>query len=201
MSDAHDGDPRASDLSGDAQASGASGDAPTPGPGREAIRPAAASDLPAIAAIYDHYVDTSTVTFDEEHRPLDAWRAALARLDGLGLPFLVLTDRVEGGEVLGFAYASPWREKRAYRFTAESTIYLAPGAAGRGLGTRLLDSLVTAATDAGLRQLIAVVSDTGAEASRRLHERAGFAQAGHLPDTGFKFGRWMGVLHLQRSLG
>jgi len=170
-------------------------------PGEAIIRAARPDDLPGIAAIYDHYVDVSTVTFDEEHRPLETWRAKLERLGGLGLPFLVLSGPEDAaGEVLGFAYVSPWREKRAYRFTAESTIYLAPHAAGRGHGRRLLDELVAASERAGLRQLLAVVSDTGAEASTRLHTRAGFRQVGHLPDTGFKFGRWMGVVYLQRTL-
>lgn len=163
------------------------------------MRPVAGADLAAAAAIYRHYVETSTVTFDETAPDAAAWEEKRRRAAELGLPFLVAEDA--GGEMLGFAYALPWKERSAYRFTAESTIYLRPDAVGRGVGSLLLGELIAAAAAAGLRELIAVLADEGAEASMRLHERFGFQRVGALPRLGFKFGRWIGIVLLQRSLG
>ena len=122
------------------------------------IRPLMAGDLTAVAGIYAHYVTASVATFDEAVPSVADWEAKLAGIRERGLPFLVADD---GGEVLGFAYASPWRPKPAYRNTAEDTIYLAPGGTGRGLGRRLLADLLDGCREAGVRTVIAVIADSG----------------------------------------
>ncbi|NUW37175.1 N-acetyltransferase family protein [Nonomuraea sp. SMC257] len=160
-------------------------------------RPPAESDLPAVAAIYAYYVDKSVATFDEIPPGVEDWQAKAAAITGAGLPFLVTE---EDGEVTGFAYAGPFRPKPAYRHTAEVTIYLAPGATGRGLGRLLLGALIERAARAGTRQLVAVVADSGDPASLRLHAAFGFEQAGRLRGVGYKHGRWIDTILLQRAL-
>ncbi|MGN8027340.1 N-acetyltransferase family protein [Microbacterium sp. 22242] len=162
------------------------------------IRPAQTADLAAIRDIYNHYVRTSTVTFDEEETDLAAWEHKHELLRSTGLPFLVA--EAEDGVVLGFAYAQHWRAKSAYRFSAENTIYLHPDAAGRGLGKALLEALLDASAEAGLRELIAVIEPSSAAASIGLHRRYGFVDAGRLTNVGVKFGRSLDVVFLQRSL-
>ncbi|GAA2315008.1 GNAT family N-acetyltransferase [Nonomuraea roseoviolacea subsp. roseoviolacea] len=160
-------------------------------------RPLAESDVPAVASIYAHYVEKSVATFDEIPPGVEDWRAKAAAITGAGLPFLVTE---EDGEVTGFAYAGPFRPKPAYRHTAEDSIYLAPGATGRGLGRLLLGELVERAARAGVRQMVAVVADGGDPASLRLHTAFGFEQAGRLRSVGFKHGRWIDTILLQRAL-
>lgn len=167
-------------------------------PSASRIRPAGREDLPAIRDIYNHYVRTSTVTFDEQKTDLASWEHKLDLLRDTGLPFLVVDDTE--GVVLGFAYAQHWRAKSAYRFSAENTIYLRPQASGRGLGTVLLEALLDASATAGIRELIAVIEPTAAAASIALHRRYGFVDAGHLRNVGVKFGRSLDVLFLQKSL-
>lgn len=162
------------------------------------IRPTEAEDLAAIRDIYNHYVRTSTVTFDEEETEPAVWEHKLTLLAETGLPFLVAVDAA--GTVLGFAYAQHWRAKSAYRFSAENTIYLSPDAAGRGLGKALLEALLDASARAGLHELIAVIEPTAAGASIALHRRYGFVDAGHLKGVGVKFGRTLDVVFLQKSL-
>jgi phosphinothricin acetyltransferase len=161
------------------------------------IRPTTPADLNAVGGIYAHYVRHTVATFEE--RPPDAadWERRLADLTGRDLPFLVAEL---SGEVVGFAYATPWRPKPAYRFTVEDTVYLAPGAIGRGLGSALLGTLVAESGRAGMRRMIAVIADTGSDASAALHRRLGFTDAGRLTQVGFKHGRWIDTLLLQRAL-
>lgn len=161
------------------------------------IRPAAHSDLKAVADIYAHYVLHTVTTFDGTARSAAAWERRLDELTGSGLPFLVAEL---SGAVAGFAYAGPWRPRPAYQYTVEDTIYLAPDATGRGLGTALLGSLITEAGRAGRRQMIAVIADTGSEASAALHRRFGFTDAGRLTAVGHKHGRWIDTLLMQRPL-
>ncbi|WP_033341719.1 GNAT family N-acetyltransferase [Catenuloplanes japonicus] len=161
------------------------------------VRPALAADLDAIAAIYAHYVTDSVATFEETVPGAGFWADKHADLTGRGLPFLVVEDE---GRVAGYAYAGPWRSKSAYRFTVEDTIYLDPAAAGRGLGSLLLGGLLDACATAGIRQVIAVISDPGGDASVALHRRHGFTDAGRLADVGFKHDRWLGTLFMQRTL-
>jgi L-amino acid N-acyltransferase YncA len=162
------------------------------------VRPATPADLKAVAGIFTHYVLHTVATFEENPPTVADWERRLADLTGRGLPFLVAESE---GAVAGFAYAAPWRPKPAYRYTVENTIYLAPDATGRGLGAALLDALLTESARAGARQMIAVVVDTGSEASLALHHRFGFTDAGHLPEVGHKHGHQIGTYLLQRGLG
>jgi phosphinothricin acetyltransferase len=162
------------------------------------IRDATPKDLPDIREIYNHYVANSTVTFDEDAMSLKAWRAKFAWVAKLGFPFLVAVS--PSGNVLGFAYVSPWREKAAYRRTVENSIYLGPAATGKGLGKALMAELLTRAKAVGIKEVLAVIADQGAEASLKMHEGFGFKEVGRLGRVGFKFNRWLGTVMLQKSL-
>lgn len=159
------------------------------------IEEATESDAEGIAAVFAPYVTDSVVTFETTPPTADQWRAKIRESTW---PFLVLADE---GEILGYALASPWRPKPAYRYSVETTIYLAPAATGRGHGRRLLDELVKRCGDAGARQAIAVIVDSGSPASRNLHRAAGFTDAGVLRRVGFKHDRWLDTLLMQRELG
>jgi L-amino acid N-acyltransferase YncA len=161
------------------------------------IRPATRADLKAVADIYAHYVTHTVITFDEQPRTVADWERRFDDFAARGLPFLVAKA---SGEIAGFAYAGPWRPKPAYRHTVEDTIYLAPDQTGRGLGSALLGELLTRCGQAGVRQVIAVIADTGSEASASLHRRFGFTPAGLLGGVGFKHGRWVDTLLMQRTL-
>ncbi|GAB3083235.1 N-acetyltransferase family protein [Isoptericola nanjingensis] len=162
------------------------------------VRAAVADDLPTVAAILEPYVTGTAVTFDEQAPDVAAWRQRLVDLDARGLPFLVA--EVDGA-VVGYAYASPWRPKAAYRYTVEDTIYLAPAAQGRGVGSLLMTALLEACSRAGVRQVVAVVADDPAAAgSLPLHRRFGFEVAGVLRDVGVKHGRTVSTTLLQLTL-
>ena len=163
------------------------------------IDPAAPADLGRVAEIFAHYVRHSVVTFETAPPTVADWQAKLDGLTGLGLPFLVART---GGEVAGYAYASPWRPKPAYRHTVEDTVYMAPGATGQGLGGRLLAELLARAGQAGARQMVAVIADAGADsaASVALHRGFGFAHVGRLTAVGHKHGRWIDTVLMQRAL-
>ena len=163
------------------------------------IRPAAPADAAAIAAIFAHYVTVTVTTFEEVPPAAADWRRRLGELAAAGLPFLVAED--DGGVVVGYAYASPWRPKPAYRYTVEDTVYISPGLTGRGLGRALLQALLAGCEQAGAHQVIAVIADTGSDASRALHCRCGFTEAGRLTAVGRKHGRWIDTLLMQRELG
>lgn len=162
------------------------------------VREAVDRDLPDLREIYNHYVANSTVTFDESPWTLKALRTKYARVRELGYPFLVAES--PNGVVLGFAYVYPWKEKAAYRFTVENSIYLGPASTGKGLGTALMRELLDRAKAAGVKEVIAVIADRGAEGSIALHERFGFEKTGSMGRVGFKFGRWLGVVMMQKSL-
>ena len=158
------------------------------------VRSARASDAEGIAAVFAPYVTDSVVTFETTPPTPAQWREKI----GAGLPFLVLARE---DTVLGYALAAPWRPKPAYRHSVETTIYLAPEATGRGHGRRLLGELLTHCGKAGARQAIAVVVDSGNPASWHLHRTAGFTDAGRLRRVGFKHGRWLDTVLMQRELG
>ena len=162
------------------------------------VRDAAPADVPHCRAIYNHYVENSTVTFDETPMTLAQMRAKLAKAEQRGWPWLVAVS--PGGEILGFAYVSAYRDKSAYRFTVEDSIYLGPAATGRGIGKALLGEIIERSRAAGLKEIVAVIADQGAEASIALHERFGFKEIGRMGRVGFKFGRWLGTVYLQLSL-
>ncbi|GII33879.1 phosphinothricin N-acetyltransferase [Planotetraspora mira] len=160
-------------------------------------RPALSADLKAVTEIYAHYVTDTVITFEEAPPTVAEWQGRLGDLSSLGLPFLVAEV---AGEVAGYAYAGPWRPKPAYRYTVEDSIYLAPGWTGQGLGSALLGALVTRCAEAGARQMIAVIADTGSDASAALHRRFGFTHVGRLTSVGFKHGRWVDTVLMQRVL-
>lgn len=162
------------------------------------IREATEADLPWVREIYNHYVANSTVTFDEKPWTLRALKTKFAKVRALGHPFLVAESPT--GVILGFAYVYPWREKAAYRFTVENSIYLGPASTGKGLGRALLGELLERSRAAGIKEVIAVIADRGAEASIALHEQFGFRKTGEMARVGFKFERWLGIVMLQKSL-
>jgi L-amino acid N-acyltransferase YncA len=162
------------------------------------IRDATTRDIPDMREIYNHYVANSTVTFDEEPQSLAEMRKKFAHVQQLGYPWLVAVS--PSGNVLGYAYVTPWKPKAAYRFTVENSIYLGPASTGKGLGAALMGELLPRAKAAGVKEVVAVIADKGAEASIALHERFGFTQIGHMGRVGFKFGRWLGTVLMQRSL-
>ena len=171
---------------------------PAPAQGEEQIRPISLADLPRIRDIYNFYVKNTVVTFEEEPLSLAEWQDKVEHLQKLELPFLVLES--QNGEVIGFAYLAPWRQKSGFRKTAENSIYLQPAATGHRRGTKLLGALIEAGRAAGLREIVAVIADRGADASIRLHQRHGFKIQGKLGKVGTKFGKPIGTILMQLSL-
>ena len=161
------------------------------------VRAAVPADLQVVAAICAHYVTTTVTTFEEVPPTVADWRRRLDDLAGRNLPFLVAEA---DGTVCGYAYASPWRPKPAYRHTVEDTVYISPARTGLGLGRALLEALLAGCEQAGARQVIAVIADTGSDASAALHRRFGFTQAGLLSGVGRKHGRWIDTLLMQKEL-
>jgi L-amino acid N-acyltransferase YncA len=136
-------------------------------------------------------------TFESAARTQASWSQHAGELAELGFPFLVAEA---DGEIVGYAYAGPWRRKPAYRSTAEDSVFVAPGRTGLGIGRRLLTELLAACADAKLRQVIAVIADSGDQASVALHLACGFRHAGRLTEVGFKHGRWIDTVLMQRNL-
>ena len=163
-----------------------------------AIRDARPEDLPHVRAIYNHYVANSTVTFDEDAMTLREWKSKYAYLHKLGMPFIVAESPT--GQILGYALVSPWKQKRAYRFTVENSIYLGAASTGKGLGPVLMQALIDKSKEAGLKEMIAVIADKGAEASIKMHENFGFTEIGRMGRVGYKFDRWLGTVLMQKSL-
>ncbi|WP_158862896.1 GNAT family N-acetyltransferase [Leifsonia sp. AG29] len=172
--------------------------APAETPFDYAIREARPEDLPHIREIYNHYVANSTVTFDEDAMTLREWKSKYAYLKKLGMPFIVAESPT--GQILGYALVSPWKQKRAYRFTVENSIYLGAASTGKGLGPVLMQELIDRSKAAGLKEMIAVIADKGAEASIKMHENFGFQEIGRMGRVGYKFDRWLGTVLLQKSL-
>jgi len=161
------------------------------------IRAATAGDAEALAAIYGHHVLHGFGTFEEDPpspAEMESRRAAIA---GRGLPYLVAE---EAGQVLGFAYAGPFRPRQAYRYTLEDSVYIAPDAIGKGVGRAVLSAVIAECEALGIRQLVAVIGDSGNAASIGLHRSLGFADAGVGRSFGFKHGRWVDIVWMQKSL-
>jgi L-amino acid N-acyltransferase YncA len=169
-----------------------------PKQGEVVIRDATEADLVQVTEIYNYYIQNSVVTFDLEKLALTDWQEKFAWLKSLELPFIVAIS--PGGQLLGFAYVAPWRQKAAYRRTVEDSIYLRPAAIGKRIGTKLLGELIVKSKAAGVKEIVAVISDKGAESSIALHAQFGFKNQGHLGKVGFKFGRWLGTVLMQKSL-
>jgi phosphinothricin acetyltransferase len=170
---------------------------PLMGADEATVRPATAADLAAVQAIYAAHVLNGTGSFEEVPPGLAEIEARWRRITGGGLPYLVAA---EGERLLGFAYAGPFRPRSAYRFTVEDSIYVAPNALGGGVGSLLLGALIDACEERGMRQMIAVIGDSANTRSIRLHQRHGFIRAGTLIDAGYKFGRWLDAVFMQRTL-
>jgi phosphinothricin acetyltransferase len=165
---------------------------------KSCIRASRSEDMPAITAIYAHHVLHGLASFELSPPDLDEMTRRRADVLARGLPHLV----AEVGEQLaGYAYAAPYRERPAYRHVLEDSVYIHPDYIGRGIGRALLDALIEACTGAGYRQLIAVIGDSGNVASIGLHAACGFARTGLLPSVGFKFGRWVDTVFMQKALG
>jgi L-amino acid N-acyltransferase YncA len=162
------------------------------------LRAATPADIAAIQAIYAHHVRHGLASFEIEP-PTSAERLGrFASITGPGYPYLVAT---EGDTVLGYAYASAYRARPGYRYTVEDSVYVAPGAVGRGFGRQLLTRLVAECERLGFRQMLAVIGDSANAASIELHRACGFAHSGTLLSVGFKFGRWVDSVVMQRPLG
>ncbi len=172
--------------------------APEETPFDYSIRDAVAADLPWVREIYNHYVANSTVTFDEDAMTLREWKSKFAYLQKLNMPFIVAVS--PNGQILGYALVSPWKQKRAYRFTVENSIYLGAASTGKGLGPVLMQALIDKSKAAGLKEMIAVIADRGAEASIKMHENFGFTKIGEMGRVGYKFDRWLGTVLMQKSL-
>jgi L-amino acid N-acyltransferase YncA len=162
------------------------------------IRPSHDADLDAITRIYAHHVLHGTGTF--ETTPPTTAEMNTRRADVLtkGLPWLVVEV---DGLVLGFAYGNWFKPRPAYRFSVEDSIYMAPEAAGKGLGRALLTELMAALERAGVRRVMAVIGDSANVGSIGVHRALGFEIAGTIPACGWKFGRWLDIVFMQRSLG
>jgi phosphinothricin acetyltransferase len=159
------------------------------------IRPAGTGDIPGIAAIYDEQVRTSIATFDLESPGRDYWQHHLESTEP-GDHVLVADD---GGEVVGYAYASAYRPRPGYRLTRETSVYLAEGARGRGLGRRLYDDLLARMRADGIHVALALVALPN-PASVALHEACGFEHLGTMREVGRKFGRWLDTAWYQKVL-
>jgi L-amino acid N-acyltransferase YncA len=174
------------------------GPAPTSPAFGYTIRPATEEDLPHTLALYRHWVRNSVVTFDETPPSLRTYRSRFRHYQKHGFPYLVAES--PGGDILGFAMVQPFRQKSAFRKTVESSIYLGPATTGKGLGTALLKALIDACEKAGIREIIAVIADQGAESSLALHTKFGFVESGRMHKVGYKFERWVGIILMQKSL-
>ncbi|MEK9662183.1 MAG: GNAT family N-acetyltransferase [Alphaproteobacteria bacterium] len=163
------------------------------------VRAATATDMAGVQAIYAHYVENSTATFEETAPGIGEMQRRLADTRARGLPYLVAED--DSGAILGFAYASPFRTRSAYRFTVEDSVYVAPDAQRSGIGRALLMALAEQCAAIGYRQMVAVIGGNANAASIALHIRCGFRQVGLMPAVGFKFGRWIDSVRMQRALG
>ena len=162
------------------------------------VRPAAAQDLPAIQAIYAHHVLHGLASFEEVAPPLEEMRRRFEAVTGDGLPYLVAEEK---GEVLGYGYCTLYRTRSAYRHTLEDSIYVKQGKQGKGVGKAVLTELITLSTALKYRQVIAVIGDSANAASIGVHASLGFVRSGNLRSTGFKFGRWVDTVFMQRPLG
>ena len=162
------------------------------------IRPSQDADLPAIQAIYAHAVLQGTGTFETEAPDLAEMDRRRAEVLSRALPYLVA---VRGDEVLGYAYANYFRPRLAYRFCVEDSIYLAPAAQSQGIGRLLLAELIARCERAGARQMLAVIGDSQNQGSIGVHRALGFEPTGLLKSSGWKFGRWLDVVLMQRQLG
>jgi L-amino acid N-acyltransferase YncA len=162
------------------------------------VRPCTREDLAEVREIYALEVRQGTASFELEPPGLAEMTARFAAIETAGLPYLVAELE---GRVAGYAYASPYRARPAYRHTVEDSVYVARFARRRGVGRALLDALIARATARGMRQMVAIIGDSAHVASIELHARAGFRLVGTLENVGWKFDRWLDTVIMQRALG
>ncbi|MBM3901598.1 MAG: N-acetyltransferase family protein [Verrucomicrobia bacterium] len=161
------------------------------------IRPATLDDCPGILAVYNEAVLTTTATYDYEPRTLEHRRDWFVARQRNGFPVLVAVD--VAGRVAGWSALNPYHDRIGYRFTVETSVYVAAESRGRGLGSRLLAPLIPAGESRGFHAIIAAI-DADNAVSLRLHERHGFMTVGRFRRVGFKFGRWLDVVYMERLL-
>jgi len=162
------------------------------------IADASVTDMQQVQQIYAQHVLYGLATFETEPPDLAEMLSRRENILSKGLPYLVAKS---GEQVLGYCYLSPYRPRYAYRFTAEDSVYLDPAAQGKGVGKRLLSEAIERATIGGWRQIISIIGNSENIASQRLHESLGFTLIGQLTAVGFKHGRWVNTLMMQRALG
>ena len=161
------------------------------------LRDAHDDDMGAIQAIYAHHVLHGTASFEEEPPPLAEMQRRRADVLARGLPYLVAEV---DGRIAGYSYATPYRARSAYRFSIENSVYVAHGRVRAGIGRALLSALIRRCEQGPWRQMIAVIGDSANAASIGLHAELGFRNVGTLHDVGFKFGRWLDSVLMQRAL-
>lgn len=162
------------------------------------VRDSVEGDIAAIREIYAHHVLHGLASFEEVPPSAEELLSRRAAVKAVGLPHLVAEA---DGQIVGYSYASAYRPRRAYRYTVEDSVYVAPEAAGRGIGGALLSALIRRCEAGPWRQMMAVIGDSGNTASIALHRRHGFRDAGRLLSVGFKLGRWVDTVLMQRPLG
>jgi phosphinothricin acetyltransferase len=162
------------------------------------VRDSLEDDMAGVHSIYSYYVLHSAATFEEEPPPVEELTRRRADALGRGLPHLVAeVDRL----IAGFSYATPYRSRSAYRFTVEDSVYVDHSLSRRGIGRNLLSALIARCEKGELHQMVAVIGDGDNAASIALHEHLGFRPAGTLRAVGYKFGRWVDTVLMQRALG
>jgi L-amino acid N-acyltransferase YncA len=162
------------------------------------VRPCEEEDIPSVTRIYAHHVLHGLASFEVEPPSESDMRQRRRDVVGKGFPYLVAEY---AGEIVGYTYASPYRLRPAYRYTAENSVYLHPEWTGKGIGGELLSALLAQCEARGLRQIVAVIGDSANSASIRLHLRLGFIMVGTIRSAGYKFGRWVDSVLMQRALG
>jgi phosphinothricin acetyltransferase len=162
------------------------------------VRPSVDADIPAITRIYAHHVMHGTGTFETSAPSEDEMRTRRADVLGKNLPWLVIE---QAGHVMGYAYGNWFKPRPAYRFSVEDSIYLAANAAGKGLGKQLLAELLAQLERRGIRKVMAVIGDSGNAGSIGVHRSLGFTQVGVVASCGWKFGRWLDIVMMEKPLG
>jgi len=162
------------------------------------VRPASAADFAAIQSIYAHHVLHGLASFEEQPPPVEELRRRYDEVIARGLPYLAAE---EAGEVLGYGYCTPYRTRSAYRYALEDSVYVREGQHRKGIGKAILAELIVRCERLGYRQMIAIIGDSAQDASIGLHASLGFLRAGTLRSVGFKFGRWVDTVMMQRPLG
>ncbi len=163
------------------------------------VRASTPQDLPAITRIYAHHVLHGTGSFETEAPSEEEMTQRRDEVLSRQLPYLVAEDA--DGQILGYAYANWFKARPAYRFSAEDSIYVADGQHGRGLGRLLMNALIAHCEAAGVRKLIAVIGDSNNLGSVGVHRAAGFTQVGVMRSVGWKFGRWLDIVMMEKTLG